>query len=477
METGGRERKSGLQSLGTLLRGVGGALRGALPSLPLAPSPPADEPLKSSILEPEELALLEAGRKARREKQERAKQLKEERHRRQQQEAERWREEVDARERAELKALGRWGPCLPPHKRRNPRLYVQEEDLEDAIPDGWGADPVFREDAKRLAQRMGFGRAFSVALVLILMEWFHGLRASARRSWSGTGGGGQLSPEWVGRKLGIDERTVQAVQARLDPQAEWRRELGKAKLKNEKLRAQGKPERPLPKKPAGTVYLARYRVLKRYSLLTADLPPGDRRARWMDREEQLHEHVDLTGVYLPTHAGARALRRRRWRDSAPRSKRARLRKKAERKARAELTGRTGKCAVHGCGRELYRSTGLCRRHFLSRKGLPPAVELQPSPTRRDLYRRLSPLYRRLRARLAPHPAGTITPNNVPPDLGEGMYRRGRELTWCPVDNFNPPDETGPPEVRCAFRPEAPGASRKSLQPSSAPRCLARWQCR
>jgi hypothetical protein len=419
--------------------------------------PPAvgpSAPLTSSILSADELAQVQAAQHLKEAKAARAREL--EAYRAQQTAANEraWQEARDEADRKKLQALGRIGPCLPPYKRRAPRLYAQEEDLEDLIPDGWGSDPVFREDAKRLAARVGF--SWGVVMVLVFVEWFHGLRPAIRRSAHGTGGALQASPEFIGRKLGLDERTVQRAQRTLDPLAEWRRECAAVAFKNA-TRDPAAPELPQPPKPMGTVYVGRFPQLKLYAALTADLPPDERFRRWLDKAGELHEWVDLTGVYFPTYIGVRALRRRKRRDELRPTVRGQSRKGRPVRHRPGLA-----CAVKGCGRDLYRKTGLCRRHFDERRQLSRAVALRSSPMQRELYRLLRPLYRRLRARLAPRPLNTITPNNV--------HRVETDLYLGPggaVDKFDTPDATGPPGHG---RPARLGleASRGKVLPSTGP---------
>ena len=421
MSVGGRGQGKGRS--GALLRGRSDP--------PEAPQP--SRPLASSILTADELAQLEAGRLLKEARQARARELEEARARAERDHTLRWQAERDDAERVHLEALGRWGPCLPPYRRRSPRLYAQEEDIEDLIPDGWGKDEVFRQDAKRLAARVGF--SWATVMVLVFVEWFHGLRGPLRRSSHGTGGGLQASPEFLGRKLGLAERTIQRVQRTLDPKAEWRRECAAVAFKNE-TREPGAPELPQPPKPQGTVYCGRFPQLKLYAALTADLPPEERFRRWMDKSRQLHEWVDLTGVYLPTYMGVRVLRRRKYREELQP-----LPKGAARSGRP-LRARGVACGIHGCGRELYRRTGHCRKHFEARRRLRPLVPLRPVAMQRDLYQRLRPIYRRLRARLAPRPAGTITPSNdhrVETDLYAGPGGA--------VDKFSTPDQTRPSRSR------------------------------
>lgn len=367
-------------------------------------------PLTSSILDAAELEVLNAGMEARRLQAEYQRQRAADvaAHRAKQAERARQREqELRDAEDLELNAHRPPGPNLRPHVRRNPRRYVQEEDLNDVIPDGWGLQ--WRDDAERLGERMGMP-AVGVQL-LTLLEWFHGLRSSLGRSVRGTGGGLQASPEWLARKLGCSERWVQALINRLDPWAAWRRECKLRELRNWKRKREGLAPLPMPPRPGGGgVYLQRFPQLKRYSQLAPDAPSR----RWVCRDGNLHEHVDLTGVLYATFLGCRSLRRRATKARAPRGKTPKLRR---------------------------------------------------SPMQVDLYRRLAPLYRRLRARLAPAVPSEFTPNNVTPSLS--TYVAAPEDGPEPVDT-GPPARAGPCRGRWGCLPLSGAPVGEAQDSSTAP---------
>jgi hypothetical protein len=371
-----------------------------------SPAPPASSDASSggggrgSTLTPDERALLEAHQQLRaaqqRHQAQRAAEVDAYKLRRAAEEARRRRERDDAADRAALEDLPR-GPRLPPHRRRNAGLYVQEEDLEDLLPDGWGG--LFPEESERWGERSGLPAA--AVPLLRLLEWVQGLRAS-KGGGAAVGCGFQVSPEWLARKLGVTERWVQALTARLDPWAGYRREARKVALHNAERQRRGLPLLPKPTRPTGTAYLCRYPQLKRYAALTRDLPPHQRRERWLCRRGHLHRWVDVRGVYYATHQGLRQLRRRAHRREQPRPG---------------------------------------RRPRLAR-----------SPMAADLARRLAPLYRRLRARLAPRVSQDFTPNNVTPYVTSYVPApRPRTLRLS--------SGAGPPGGRCAHLPRVGGRVR------------------
>ncbi|MFY0576965.1 hypothetical protein ACN28S_23930 [Cystobacter fuscus] len=224
----------------------------------------------------------------------------------------------------ELEALAKLPrhPNLPAHLRRNRALYVVADDLDEAIPDGWGA--TFPEECARLGKRMGVPPA--AVPYLVLLEWIHGLRpATTRRARVyGTGCGLQASTEWIARKLGCSERWLQVIQARLDPSAEYRRELRRVRWKNGWREMRGLPPLPEPRKPTGTSYVLRFQQLRRLKTLTRNLPYAQRRERWLDAgdaqhpEGRLRSFCDVQGVTYPTLMGCRLLRRRAQQRVRPR---------------------------------------------------------------------------------------------------------------------------------------------------------------
>ncbi|WP_375764819.1 hypothetical protein NR798_24185 [Archangium gephyra] len=311
------------------------------------------------------LAVHAASRQADRElKAQRAAENEEYRRQREEQDAARRRELLEAGERAELEGRPRT-PCLPPYKRRNRGLYVLAEDLDELIPDGWGA--MWPEECERLGARMGVP-PLAVPYLMIL-EWVHGLRPAVTRRAKvmGTGCGLQHTPEWMARKLGCTPRWAKEIQARLDPVAEYRRELRRVRYQNAWREKNGQAPLPEPKRPEGvTCYVHRFQKLRHYGTLTRDLPAAQRRPRWLCRAGKLRRFCDVQGVTYPTLMGCRLLRRRAHRRERP------------------------------------------------RQGHRP--KLRRSPMQEDLYQRLSPIYRRLRARLAPPLLEQFTPLTEKPSV-------------------------------------------------------------
>jgi hypothetical protein len=254
--------------------------------------------------------------------------------------------------------------------------------------------------------------------LLWLLEWFHGLRAPRARSAHGTGGALQASPEWLARKLGCSERWIQKLAARLDPFGAWRREKSRVALLNRRRERRGQRLLPAPPMPeGGATFIRRTTQLKEYRRLTADLPPADRLPAWLDRRGQVHEWVDLTGIWFPTAMGVRLLRRRAERSRRPRP------------------GHTPR--------------------------------LRRSAFQVSLYRLLSPVYRQLRARLAPAPQREFTPRSDQPSYMDSVG--GSEpVNRAAVVNTGPPAATSPP--RSAGHPPPDGGGREIGQavPSSAP---------
>lgn len=379
-----------------------------------SPAPPASTDAsggegRGSALTPEERQLLEAHQQLRQLKQQhlekRAAEVADYKRRRNAEETARERERQDEAERAALEDEPR-GPNLPPHRRRNAASYLQEEDLDELLPDGWGS--WWPEESERWGERMGLPPA--AVPLLRLLEWVQGLRASRGRG-AAVGCGFQVGPEWLARKLGCSERWVQSLTARLDPWAEYRREARKVALRNASRALAGLEPLPKPPRPSGTAYLCRYPQLKLYKAVARGVPHLQRRERWLCRDGQLRRWVDLRGIYYATHQGLRQLRRRAHRAEKP------------------------------------------------RPGKRP--KLARSPMAADLARRLSPLYRRVRARLAPRVAEEFTPNNVKPSVTDYVPApRPRTLRLS--------SGAGPPGGRCGHLPRVGGRVRGDRKPSRAP---------
>jgi hypothetical protein len=357
------------------------------------------EPLTSSILTPEELAPLEAERQRRQRVAEASAELAQGRKRR---EAEERRRQAQAREeelRGKLEQLPR-GPNLPPHKRRNAQLDVLQEDLEEALPDGWGT--WWPEESERLAARIGVPPA-AIPLLMIL-EWCFGLRPPARRSARMTAGSLSASPAWLARKVGVSERWIQALTNRLDPWASYRRERAWGSVTNSLMRARGKagPPAPQPATGGGTAYLQRHPQLRLYKALQREVPSAARLEKWMDGSGKLHDWLDLRARWYPTVMGVRTLRRR------------------ARKSERLKAGKTPR--------------------------------LRRSPMQEDLYQRLAPLYRLIRARLALAFQRKFTPKDV-------QLSRSNVSTAAPTSRAGP----DPPEGSGAPRAQRRGALQERPQ--------------
>jgi len=182
-------------------------------------------------------------------------------------------------------------------------VYVQEEDLEQLIPDGWG--DTFPRETKQLARRISRSK-FEVAL-LCLLTWTSRAREPHPKDTRRRGAGAQLSTAWLARKLGCCATWVKKLTNRLDPEAAWRREAAKVNRINEK-RKRGAPKTPAPPRPTGTSYLQRWRRLQRYE--HARQANGRQDVFWVDRKGIPHQFVDHRGVYYVTDAGVSLLQPR-----------------------------------------------------------------------------------------------------------------------------------------------------------------------
>ncbi len=375
-------------------------------------------PLTSSVLTAEELRPLELLRQARQAQKKRGEEIAASRQQREALERARRRELEEKALRARLEQLPR-GPNLAPHVRHTAQLDVQQEDLEDLIPDGWGSR--WPEECRRLARRWGVPPA-AVPLQMIL-NWCHGLRPAARKSARMTAGALCAVPAWLARKVGCSERWIQDVTNQLDPWAEHRRAKVWTSIRNAIRKSHDKPELPLPPRPGGgTAYLQRHPRVKLYRALQREVPAAAQLPKWMDENGKLHDWVELRGRYYATVMGLRAIRRR------------------------------------------------AHRHHEARPGRTP--KLQRWEMQEDLYRRLAPLYERLRARLNTPPGRVnasrlqreFTPINVHPSY---IHVYGRWLVRDPVENFflagpDPPRGGGaPPARRPRARPERPKQERSS----------------
>lgn len=204
----------------------------------------------------------------------------------------------------EALAEKRIGPQLKPFQRRCSAIYVQQEDLEDVIPDGWGLSMPL--EAQRLARRIGLPPA--AVPLLCLLTWTSSFVAPLERDTHSCGAGFQVSIAWLARKLGCSTTWVKQLLNRLDPQSRWRREAAHVRKANKSRRRHGRRPLPEPTKPSAPVYIHRFRRLVPYE--------GPARANgrsatiWVDAAGRAHRHVDIRGVVYLTSTGRRALVRR-----------------------------------------------------------------------------------------------------------------------------------------------------------------------
>ncbi|MDP1919264.1 MAG: hypothetical protein Q8L14_23645 [Myxococcales bacterium] len=204
----------------------------------------------------------------------------------------------------EALAEKRIGPQLKPFQRRCSAIYVQQEDLEDVIPDGWGLSMPL--EAQRLARRIGLPPA--AVPLLCLLTWTSSFVAPLERDTHSCGAGFQVSIAWLARKLGCSTTWVKQLLNRLDPQSRWRREVAHVRKANKSRRRHGRRPLPEPTKPSAPVYIHRFRRLVPYE--------GPARANgrsatiWVDAAGRAHRHVDIRGVVYLTSTGRRALVRR-----------------------------------------------------------------------------------------------------------------------------------------------------------------------
>jgi hypothetical protein len=202
----------------------------------------------------------------------------------------------------------RIGPQLPAYARKTSALYIQQEDLDDFIPDGWGAE--FPSEAGQLGRAVGLPPA--AIPLLCLLEWTSSFRPALpfKKDRHECGAGFQVSLDWLARKLGISRVWVQALINRLDPFASWRRERLEVQRANRRRAKRGQEALPEPAKPTGTAYVHRFRRLKRYE---DTCPEGARRRIWVDAKGRPHVYVDVRGVVYLTSAGRSVLRQPRRR--------------------------------------------------------------------------------------------------------------------------------------------------------------------
>lgn len=198
----------------------------------------------------------------------------------------------------------RIGPRLQPFQRRTSAIHVQQEDLEDIIPDGWGLTMPL--EAHRLARRIGLPPA--AVPLLCLLTWTSSFAEPLARDTHSCGSGFQVSIAWLAKKLGCSTTWVKQLLNRLDPQARWRREVAHIRKANKSRRRSGRKALPEPCKPSGAVFIHRFRRLVPYE----GPPRSDGRPAtiWVDAQGRPHRHVDIRGVVYLTSTGRNALVRR-----------------------------------------------------------------------------------------------------------------------------------------------------------------------
>lgn len=198
----------------------------------------------------------------------------------------------------------RVGPQLLPFQRRSSAIHVQQEDLEDIIPDGWGLTMPL--EAHRLARRIGLPPA--AVPLLCLLTWTSSFAEPLARDTHSCGSGFQVSIAWLAKKLGCSTTWVKQLLNRLDPQARWRREVAHIRKANKGRRRNGKKQLAEPTKPPGAVFIHRFRRLVPYEGPTRS--NGRPATIWVDAQGRAHRHVDIRGVVYLTSTGRNALVRR-----------------------------------------------------------------------------------------------------------------------------------------------------------------------
>lgn len=172
--------------------------------------------------------------------------------------------------------------------------YVQQEDLDDLVPDGWGEQ--FAATLKALGRHHELPPR-GIAL-LALLTWCSWMRPHSETK---NGAGLQASIAWLARKLGCGTTWVKRCFLRLDPLCAWRRELADVRRINARRKKQRRRPLQEPEKPKGTMYMQRFRTLQRY-----DAQPqrdGARAPVWVDRGGRVRWNVDVRGRCYATPAG------------------------------------------------------------------------------------------------------------------------------------------------------------------------------
>lgn len=196
------------------------------------------------------------------------------------------------------------GPNMPIRAMRTSAIYIQQDDLEQFIPDGWGAD--FSAEAAALGRDVGLPP--SAIPLMCLLSWTSSFRPAIEKDKHECGSGFQVSLDWLTRKMGCSRVWVQHLLNLLDPCAMWRRECLEVNRENRRRAKRQQAALPKPQRPQGTVFLHRYRRLKLYEDVH---PEGAVRRIWVDAKGNHHRYVDVRGVIYLTQAGRKVLSRPR----------------------------------------------------------------------------------------------------------------------------------------------------------------------
>ena len=196
------------------------------------------------------------------------------------------------------------GPGMPARAMRTSGIYIQQEDLDSFIPDGWGAD--FTAESGALGREVGLPP--SAIPLMCLLSWTSSFRPAIEKDRHECGSGFQVSLKWLTRKMGCSRVWVQHLLNVLDPCARWRRECLEVHRENRRRAKRHQAPLSKPQRPQGTVYLHRYRRLKLYEDVH---PEGAVRRIWVDAKGNHHRYVDVRGVVYLTQAGRKVLSRPR----------------------------------------------------------------------------------------------------------------------------------------------------------------------